>query len=92
LRLHGPQGAELKVKPCHSCGGCVDISIDDRTEVAKLKDAIADEIREQNILRLDIATKDASIEKLTAQLAGLSQERVDEVGGSTAAVTPENSR
>lgn len=67
------------MKPCTSCGGTLDIIIDEKQEVIRLRNLVTDGIREQNIIRLELATAMTVIENLRAEKGQNSKEHDVEV-------------
>ncbi len=82
LILHAPKDAEFRVKPCESCGGRMDIVINDNALVSKLKSQLAAQRELEESFRLQVATSEALVEKLTKESMESRRSHEEEVSYS----------
>ena len=78
LALYAPPNAHVRVKPCESCGGVLDVTMNDSTHVAKLTSIIEKLQEREERLRLTIATQDAHTDTMTVKHNADSRQHAEE--------------
>lgn len=79
LMLFSPEETQFTVKPCESCGGHLDLLINDNSKVEKLKKTVESYKMREEQLRIKIATSDAMNEKTTSDADDANRSHAAEV-------------